>query len=109
MPSLLHLYKSKPHQIISWILGHEGKGSLISYLRKKMWCLAIVCGNGESGFEHNSMYALLTLNLVLTDQGHEHLKEVLDATFSYINMMKEMGPQKRIYDEIHQIGEMDFR
>jgi len=37
MPSLLHLYKSKPHQYISWIIGHEGKGSLISYLRKKMW------------------------------------------------------------------------
>jgi len=26
MPSLLEFYKSKPHQYISWIIGHEGRG-----------------------------------------------------------------------------------
>jgi nardilysin len=35
LPSLLHKYKSKPHQYVSWILGHEGQGSLLAYLRKK--------------------------------------------------------------------------
>lgn len=109
MPSLLDLYKSKPHQYISWIIGHEGKGSLISYLRKKMWSLDIFSGNSESGFEHSSMYALLKLTIVLTHEGQQHLEEVLDATFSYINLLKKEGPQKRIYDEIYKIEENDFR
>lgn len=109
MASLLHLYKSKPHQYVSWIIGHEGKGSLISYLRKKMWCLDVFSGNGESGFEHSSMYALFSLTLVLTDEGHRCLKEVLDAVFSYINLVRREGPQKRIYDEIHKIEETNFR
>ncbi|XP_015592336.1 nardilysin isoform X2 [Cephus cinctus] len=109
MPPLHHLYKSKPHQYVSWIIGHEGKGSLISYLRKKMWCLDIFSGNGESGFEHSSMYALFSLSLILTDDGNKHLKDVLDAIFSYIKLMQREGPQKRIYDEIHQIEETNFR
>lgn len=109
MPPLHDLYKSKPHQYISWIIGYEGKGSLISYLRRKMWCLGIFSGNEESGFEHSSMYALFNLSLMLTEQGHKHLPEVLNAIFSFINLMRKEGPQKRIYDEIHQIKETNFR
>ena len=109
MPPLHHLYKSKPHQYVSWIVGHEGKGSLISYLRKKMWCLDIFSGNAEGGFEHSSMYALFSLALILTDEGHKHLKEVLDAVFSYINMLRKGGPQKRIYDEIYLIEKTNFK
>ncbi|KYN03878.1 Nardilysin [Cyphomyrmex costatus] len=109
MPSLLHLYNSKPHQYISWIIGHEGKGSLISYLRKKMWSLDMFSGNSESDFEHSSMYALLKLTVVLSYEGQQHLEEVLDAIFSYINLVKREGPQKRIYDEIDQIAQNNFR
>ncbi|XP_033221743.1 nardilysin-like [Belonocnema kinseyi] len=109
MPPLHHLYKSKPHQYVSYIVGHEGKGSLISYLRKKMWCLDIFSGNAEGGFEHSSMYALFSLSLILTDEGHEHLKEVLDAIFSYLNMLRKGGPQKRLYDEIDLIEKTNFR
>ncbi|XP_003401691.1 nardilysin isoform X1 [Bombus terrestris] len=109
MPPLHDMYKSKPHHYISWIVGYEGKGSLISYLREKMWCLGIFSGNAERGFEHNSMYGLFSLSLMLTEQGHKHLPEVLNATFSFINLMRKEGPQKRIYDEIRQIKEMNFR
>ncbi|XP_066596131.1 nardilysin [Prorops nasuta] len=109
MPPLLDSYKSKPHQYVSWIIGHEGKGSLISYLRKKMWCLELYCGNNETGFEYNSMYSFLYLSLFLTDEGHNNLDKVLEAVYSYINMFRKAGPQKRIYDEICQIEETKFR
>ncbi|XP_043259344.1 nardilysin-like isoform X2 [Colletes gigas] len=109
MPSMHHLYKSKSHQYVSWIIGHEGKGSLISYLRDKMWCLDIKSGNSESGFEHSSMYALFSLSLTLTEQGFKHLSDVLNAIFSFINLMRKEGPQQRIYDEIKQIADTAFR
>lgn len=109
MPPLHDFYKSKPHQYVSWIIGYEGKGSLISYLRKKTWCLGIFTGNGESGFEHSSMYALFGISVMLTEQGYKHLQEVLNAIFAFINLMRREGPQKRIYDEIHQIKETSFR
>ncbi|KAL2731379.1 nardilysin-like [Vespula squamosa] len=109
MPPLHDFYKSKPHHYIAWIIGHEGIGSLISYLRKKMWCLDIFSGNGESGFEHCSLYALFSLSLILTEDGHRNLDEVLHCVFSYIKLMQKEGPQKRIYDEISQIEETNFR
>lgn len=109
MPPLHDLYRSKPHHYIAWIIGHEGAGSLISYLRKKMWCLELFSGNGESGFELCSMYALFSLSLILTEEGHDHLKDVLNCIFSYINLMRKEGPQKRIYDEISHIEETNFR
>ncbi|XP_072762300.1 nardilysin [Anoplolepis gracilipes] len=109
MPSLLDFYKSKPHQYVSWIIGHEGKGSLISYLRKKMWGVDMFSGNSESGFEHSSMYALLKITVILTNEGHNHLEEVLDAIFSFINLVRLEGPQSRIYNEIYKIEENNFR
>ncbi|RZB40351.1 nardilysin-like, partial [Asbolus verrucosus] len=94
LPSLLHKYKSKPHQYVSWLLGDEGKGSLLSYLRKKVWALSMSTGNGESGSEHNSMYALFS---------------VIEMVFSYINMLKELGPQQRIYNEVKTIEDTSFK
>ncbi|XP_014231468.1 nardilysin [Trichogramma pretiosum] len=109
MPSLHHLYEIKPHQYLSWIIGHEGKGSLISYLRKKMWCLDIFSGNSESGFEHSSLYALFSLSLLLTREGQENFDKVLEAVFSYINLLRREGPNKRLFDEIQQIQGINFR
>ncbi|EFN65226.1 Nardilysin [Camponotus floridanus] len=109
MPSLLDFYKSKPHEYVSWLVGHEGKGSIISYLRKKMWGIELFSGNTESGFEHSSMYALFKVTVLLTDEGQNHLEEVLDAVFSYISLLRTEGPQERIYDESCKIRENNFR
>ncbi|CAH2052158.1 unnamed protein product, partial [Iphiclides podalirius] len=109
MRSLLSEYESKPHQYISYLLGHEGKGSLLSYLRKKVWALGIYTGNSESGIDYTSMYSLFSTQVVLTKDGLEHIDDVLEAIFSYINMLKKIGPSERIYNEIKTIEETSFR
>lgn len=35
LPSFFKDYKSKPHHYLSFVLGHEGQGSLTSFLREK--------------------------------------------------------------------------
>ncbi|KAJ8983824.1 hypothetical protein NQ317_008950 [Molorchus minor] len=107
--SLRDKYKSKPHQYLSYLLGDEGKGSLLSYLRKKVWGLSTSVGNSESGIEHNSMYSLFTISVNLTEEGQAHIFEVIEAIFSYINMLKRIGPQRRIFDEIKSISDSSFR
>ncbi|KAL0128438.1 hypothetical protein PUN28_003607 [Cardiocondyla obscurior] len=59
-----------------------------------MWSLDMFSGNSESGFEHSSMYALLKLTVVLSYERQQHLEKVLDAIFSFINLLK-----KRFADE----------
>ncbi|KYQ60318.1 Nardilysin, partial [Trachymyrmex zeteki] len=109
IPSLLHLYKSKPHSYILWIIKHEGEGSLMSYLRKKQWSSDFLRDNSEDDFEQNSIYTLFNFILDFSSEGLEHLVEILNAIFSFINLLKREGPQKRIYDEIYKITENNFR
>ncbi|KAJ0173096.1 hypothetical protein K1T71_011272 [Dendrolimus kikuchii] len=109
MRSLLSEYESKPHQYVSYLLGHEGKGSLLSYLRKKVWALGIYTGNSESGIDYTSMYSLFSTQVVLTKEGLDHVDEVLEAIFSYINMLRINGPSEKIYEEIKIIEETSFR
>ena len=45
LPAMLDKYKIKPLHYLSWTIGHEGKGSLISYLREKIWALSLTAGN----------------------------------------------------------------
>lgn len=103
------MYRSKPHQYVSWLLGHEGKGSLLSYLREKVWVLGISTGNSESGSEHNSMFTLFTISLILTEDGMKHLTEVIEAVFGYIDLLRRTGPQERIFREIQKIEDTSFR
>ena len=44
LPPMHSHYKIKPLHYLSWTIGHEGKGSLISYLRKKVWALSLTAG-----------------------------------------------------------------
>ncbi|KAJ8920211.1 hypothetical protein NQ315_011872 [Exocentrus adspersus] len=109
LPPLQAKYKSKPHHYIAHLIGDEGKGSLLSYLSKKVWGLATSIGNGESGTEHNSMYTLFTVSIVLTDQGLCKVNEVIEAVCSYMNLLRKIGPQSRIFDEIKMIADTSFK
>lgn len=107
-------YKVKPWKFITQVLDSDKKGSLNYYLRKKLWCHTrdytawsnyqddVLCG-------YNSIYALFRISLDLTDEGREHLSDVLDAVFSYLNLLRLEDPPKRILDEIKLTKELDFR
>ena len=66
-------------------------------------------GNDESGFEHNSTYALFGINITLTERGMAELDQVIQAVFQYIAMLKERGPDERIWREIQTIETLSFR
>uniref|UniRef100_A0A8C5SNM8 Nardilysin n=1 Tax=Laticauda laticaudata TaxID=8630 RepID=A0A8C5SNM8_LATLA len=68
-------YKVKPLHYISWLIGHEGSGSVLSILRKKFWALALYGGNGETGFEQNSTYSIFSISVTLTDEGLKYFYE----------------------------------
>ncbi|XP_014476747.1 PREDICTED: nardilysin-like isoform X2 [Dinoponera quadriceps] len=108
MPSSLEHYKTKPHEYLSSIIGAYGKGSLMSYLCKKLWCIDICCNNNDD-FGDTSLYSMFCLKLWLTDKGYENLEDVLAAVFSFINLVKREGPQKRFYEELQQIEQTNFR
>uniref|UniRef100_G3SN96 Nardilysin n=1 Tax=Loxodonta africana TaxID=9785 RepID=G3SN96_LOXAF len=107
LPPQQQHYRVKPLHYISWLVGHEGKGSILSYLRK-CWALALFGGNGETGFEQNSTYSVFSISITLTDEGFEHFYEVAHTVFQYLKMLQKLGPEKRIFEEIQKIEDNEF-
>ncbi|KAM9243049.1 nardilysin isoform 2-T2 [Dugong dugon] len=108
LPPQQQHYRVKPLHYISWLVGHEGKGSILSYLRKKCWALALFGGNGETGFEQNSTYSVFSISITLTDEGFVHFYEVAHTVFQYLKMLQKLGPEKRIFEEIQKIEDNEF-
>ncbi|KAG5325246.1 NRDC protein, partial [Pseudoatta argentina] len=114
MPVPPDFFINKPHEYIAWIIRHRGKGSLTSYLRKKMPSCIDLCDNvqcdSETFLRCNCIYIMLKLTVVLFSEKQEHLKEILDAIFSFINLLKKDDPHKRIiYYDFYKIMEYNFR
>lgn len=66
----------KPLHYISWLIGHEGAGSILSLLRKKCWALALFGGNSETGFDQNTTYSIFSISITLTDEGFQNFHQV---------------------------------
>lgn len=109
MESLLPTYRTKPDQYVSYILGYEGEGSLLSYLRKKLWAFDLVAGTDDSGLGSNSLFSLFNVVIHLTDDGFEHLNDVLAALFAYLKLLHAEGPQEQLFREIQQIEATAFK
>ncbi|XP_072378297.1 nardilysin-like [Diabrotica undecimpunctata] len=106
LPSQKFEYKNKAVKYLSHLLGDKGKGSILSYLKKHMWALSL---DAFSEFENNSIFTFLTLNLVLTEEGLKNLFNVIEVVFSYINLLKTVGPQKQVFEELKVIADTDFK
>ncbi|XP_070138867.1 nardilysin [Drosophila bipectinata] len=109
LPPMKGYYRTKPDTYISQLIGYEGIGSLCSYLRRRLWCLSIMAGVGGSSFETNSIYSLFNICIYLTDEGFEHIDEVLKATFSWIRLLNNSDKLQIFYKELKQIEDTKFR
>ncbi|XP_039485852.2 nardilysin [Drosophila santomea] len=109
LPPMKNFYRSKPDIFISQLLGYEGVGSLCSYLRHRLWCISVMAGVGGSSFDSNSIYSLFNICIYLTDDGFEHMDEVLEATFSWIKLLINSDQLQASYREFQQIENNNFR
>lgn len=90
-------------------MGHEGKGSLLSYLRKKLWAIDLLAGTDNSGMGSNKLFSLFTICVHLTEDGFDHLDDVFAAIFSYLKLLQKEGPKESIFHEIQTIEANAFR
>ncbi|KAL2263080.1 hypothetical protein VTK26DRAFT_8305 [Humicola hyalothermophila] len=98
-----HLYNTQPGRYISHLIGHEGPGSIMSYIKSKGWA--------------NSLYAsvwpvspgtpgVFQCKITLTEKNY---KEVVKIVFEYISVLHETEPQEWIYEERKVLAEVNFR
>ncbi len=103
IPSTRPAYESKPGRVFGFVLGHEGKGSLLSYLKSKGWAISLSAGAGS----RSSDYGWITTHIELTPKGVSEYKEVIKATYSFIKLMKEKGYPSFVFEELKKMAELE--
>ena len=66
-------------------------------------------GNEGDGFEKNATCSQFTISIVLTQSGFQAIDQVLIAVFSYLKMLIREGPNERIFNEIKEIDDLNFK
>jgi insulysin len=99
------MYETQPSRYLGYMIGHEGPGSILSYIKAKGWA---------NGLSAGSMpvcpgAAFFTISVELTPDGLEHYQEVVKVVFQYISLLKESRPLQWVFDEMKVMSEVDFR
>jgi len=104
-PDEEELYESQPGRYLSHLIGHEGPGSILAYLKNKGWANGL--GAGSSPLCPGS--AFFSISVRLTEEGLKNYQTVAEVVFQYLALLKESPPQEWIFDELKRMSEVDFR
>lgn len=105
LPSMQPYYRVKPDTYISYLLGHEGEGSLFSVLKQRGWAESLAAGSGLS----NRFAATFDVDITLTEEGYRHVNDVVLLFFQAVQMLKEKGVADWQYKEQKSLNELSFR
>ena len=100
LPALQNDYKTKPLNYISHLIGDEGEGSLLAYLKEKDWALNLIAGSGIEGDKFKDF----NVSFQLTQEGLKHKAQVLEALFSYIELIREASTEEWRFHEKSQLN-----
>ncbi|WP_157117977.1 insulinase family protein [Oceanicoccus sagamiensis] len=104
-PQDIQYYQQKPMSFLGNILGHEGKGSLLSYLKAQGWAEGLGAGLGLS---YNGG-ATFNITIQLTESGVAASDEVVASVFQAINRIKQSDNMGWLFTEQKAIAEQQFR
>lgn len=87
LPNMDAAYRTKPLAYISHLIGFEGKGSLLSYLKKKGWISGLSAGQGLTG----DNFVDFQIHLSLTPDGLAQEETIIEHVFQFLALIREQG------------------
>ncbi len=98
------LYDQKPLGYISSIIGYEGEGSLIAYLKAQGLANGLSAGNSDESDVESSFQTSISL----TEKGLTQVDKVIENFFYFIGKLKESGIQESLYKEEQRLSKQAF-
>ncbi|KAK0722768.1 Metalloenzyme, LuxS/M16 peptidase-like protein [Lasiosphaeria miniovina] len=100
------LFETLPGRYLSHLIGHEGPGSVMAYIKSMGWANGLTAGAypicpGTPG--------VFGCQIRLTKEGLKNYKDVVKAVFQYIALLREAGPKQWIFDEQKGMADVDFK
>ncbi len=99
-------FRSKTDELVTYMIGNRSPGTLSDWLQKQGLAEGI---RADSDPAVNGNSGVLAISATLTDKGLAHRDEVTAAIFSYLNLLRTQGIDKRYFDELAHVLELDFR
>ncbi|MDN2485431.1 pitrilysin [Kosakonia sacchari] len=99
-------FRSKTDELITYLIGNRSPGTLSDWLQSQGLVEGI---RGDSDPVVNGNSGVLAISATLTDKGQANRDEVVAAIFSYLQLLREKGVDKRYFDELAHILNLDFR
>lgn len=104
-------YRESPSNYISHLLGHEGPGSLFALLKHKGLAHSLSAGEAGTSFSSRSFFCC---KIDLTDEGHQHVKEIIKMVFEYLAIIKSSFEESsscsslEIWNEMVALADLRF-
>ena len=99
-------FRSKTDELVTYMIGNRSPGTLSDWLQKQGLAEGI---RADSDPAVNGNSGVLAISATLTDKGLAHRDEVTAAIFSYLDLLRTQGIDKRYFDELAHVLELDFR
>jgi len=98
-------YRHKSLEYIGNVMGHEGAGSLLSYLKQRGWALALSAGEGFD-YQGGSTF---NVSIELTEAGAQHVDEITAALYQALARLRAEGIQDWLFEEQKTVADQQFR
>ncbi|CAF3856023.1 unnamed protein product [Rotaria sp. Silwood1] len=108
IPDHQELYYCNPESYLSHLIGHEGDGSLLSYLKQLGLAIELSSADRNSGLGLPG-FNFFTINLELTIEGLNRWEQVIYIVYQYLAMLRKEGPKEWIFNECKNLNEMHFQ
>ncbi|WP_338493549.1 pitrilysin [Erwinia aphidicola] len=99
-------FRSKTDTLIGYLIGNRSKNTLSDWLQNQGLADSISAG-ADPVIDRNG--GVFSIAISLTDKGQANRDEVIAAVFSYLNQLRTEGIDKRYFDEVAHVLDLDFR
>lgn len=96
-------FAAKPGELLGNLIGHEGAGSLLAYLKAQGWAL----GLGAGTYERTIGYGSFLVTIELTPQGLAQKHDVLAAFYAYVRMLQASPYPEAFFHERAAMARLD--
>ena len=103
--SMREHYLSKPTEFLGHLLGHEGKGSLLSLLKDKGWANSLSAGGGSSAPGN----ATFSVSVTLTEDGLANIDGIVAHIFEQLHQIRRSGINEWAFEEQKKLNDLAFR
>ncbi|WP_020407664.1 insulinase family protein [Hahella ganghwensis] len=105
MPPTEPYYHAKPVYYLTNLIGHEGEGSLLSWLKSRQLAEGLSAGL----FTSEDDGSVLSVSVSLTEKGRQQYLDIIRDTLTYIEQMKQEGIDQWRFDEQAKMLDISFR